>query len=117
MVSGVHCRGDDLAFFPSRRFFFPTTFVYICSENAVQIGGFYYIKCTYFAFNKVVVVVVVVAVFSIIQRCECNARCDWSFPMNYWSTDVWLTPRETCFLCFVQHGRCAVLKCLKIISD
>ena len=73
----------------------------------MQIGGFYYIKCTSFAFNKVVVVVVV-AVFSVIPRC--NARCDWSFPMNYWSTDVWFTPRETCFLCFVQHGRRAVLK-------
>ena len=74
----------------------------------MQIGGFYYIKCTSFAFKKVVVVVA--AVFSIIQRCECNARCHWSFPVNYWSTDVWLTPRETCFLCFVQHGRRAVLK-------
>ena len=32
------------------------------------------------------------------------------FPMNYWSTDVGLTPVETSFLCFVQHGRRAVLK-------
>ena len=29
-----HCRREDLAFFPLRSFF-PTTFVYICIENAV----------------------------------------------------------------------------------
>ena len=38
-----HCRREDLAFFPLRSFF-PTTFVYICIENAVQIGGFYYMR-------------------------------------------------------------------------
>ena len=41
MVAGIHCRGEDLAFFPPR-LFFPATFVYICSENAVHIGGFYF---------------------------------------------------------------------------
>ena len=41
MVAGIHCRGDDLAFFPPR-LFFPATFVYICSENAVHIGEFYF---------------------------------------------------------------------------
>ena len=41
MVAGIHCRGEDLAFFPPRRFF-PATFVYICSENAVHIVGFYF---------------------------------------------------------------------------
>ena len=35
---------------------------------------------------------------------ECYARCDWSLPMIYQSTDTWMTSRETCFLCFVQHG-------------
>ena len=35
MVAGIHYRGEDLAFFPPR-LFFPATFVYICSENAVQ---------------------------------------------------------------------------------
>ena len=43
MVVGIHCRGEDLAYFPPRRFF-PTTFVYICSENAVHIGGFYFMR-------------------------------------------------------------------------
>ena len=41
MVAGIHCRGEDLEFFPPR-LFFPATFVYICSENAVHIGGFYF---------------------------------------------------------------------------
>ena len=31
-------------------------------------------------------------------------RCDWSLPIIYQSTDTWMTSRETCFLCFVQHG-------------
>ena len=41
MVAGVHCRGEDLAFFPLRLFFL-ATFVYICNENAVHIRGFYF---------------------------------------------------------------------------
>ena len=41
MVAEIDCRGEDLAFFPPR-LFFPATFVYICSENAVHIGGFYF---------------------------------------------------------------------------
>ena len=32
-----------MAVFPLRRFF-PTTFVYIGIENAVQVGGFYYMR-------------------------------------------------------------------------
>ena len=43
MVAGIHCRGEDLAVFPLRRFS-PTIFVYIGIENAVQIGGFYYMR-------------------------------------------------------------------------
>ena len=43
MVAGIHCRGEDLAFFPPRRIF-STTNVYICSENAVHIGGFYIMR-------------------------------------------------------------------------
>ena len=35
LVAGIHCRGEDLAFFPSRRIF-STTNVYICSENAAH---------------------------------------------------------------------------------
>ena len=34
--------------------------------------------------------------------CECYARCDWSLPMVYQSTDTWMTSRKTYFLCFVQ---------------
>ena len=41
MVAGIHCRGEDLAFFPPR-LFFPAAVVYICSQNAVHIGGFYF---------------------------------------------------------------------------
>ena len=43
MVARIHCRGEDLAFFPPRRIF-STTNVYICSENAVHIGGFYFMR-------------------------------------------------------------------------
>ena len=42
--------------------------------------------------------------YLLIQWCECYVRCDWSLPMIYQSTDTWMTSRETCFLCFVQHG-------------
>ena len=42
MVAGIHCRGEDLHFFPLRRIL-PTTNVYICSENAVHIVRFYFI--------------------------------------------------------------------------
>ena len=41
LLAGKHYRGEDLAFFSSSNFF-PTTFVYICSENALHIGGFYF---------------------------------------------------------------------------
>ena len=41
MVAGIHCRGEDLEFFPPR-LFSPATVVYICSENAVHIGEFYF---------------------------------------------------------------------------
>ena len=41
MVAGIHYRNEDLAFL-TPRLFFPATFVYICSENAVHIGGFYF---------------------------------------------------------------------------
>ena len=43
LVAGIHCRGENLAFFPPRRIFF-TTNVYICSENAAHIGGFYFMR-------------------------------------------------------------------------
>ena len=36
MVAGIYCRGENLAFFPPR-WFFSTTFVYICRDNAVHI--------------------------------------------------------------------------------
>ena len=50
MVAGIHCRGEDLAFFFPPRLFFPTTFVYICSENAVHIGGFYFMQLQFMRF-------------------------------------------------------------------
>ena len=52
----------------------------------------------------------------LVQWCECYARCDWSLPMIYQSTDTWMTSRETCFLCFVQHGA-RFWKCLWDNSD
>ena len=45
MVAGIHRQGEGLASFSFSSFFFPTTFVYsICSENAVHIGGFYFMR-------------------------------------------------------------------------
>ena len=38
---------NTYTFFPPRRFF-PTTFVYICSANAVHIGGFYFMRLATF---------------------------------------------------------------------
>ena len=35
---------------------------------------------------------------------ECYVRCDWLLPMICQNTDAWLTSRQTCFLCFVQHS-------------
>ena len=46
MVTGIHYRGEDLAFFFPPGRFFPTTFVYICSENALHISGFYFMQLT-----------------------------------------------------------------------
>ena len=39
-----HCRGEDLASFSPRRFTLATTFALIGSENAVHIGGFYFVR-------------------------------------------------------------------------
>ena len=39
-----------------------------------------------------------------IQCGEYYARCDWSLPMIYQSTDTQMTTRETCFPRLVQHG-------------
>ena len=41
MVVGIQLPRRRSGYFPPRHFF-PTTFVYICSENAVHIGGFYF---------------------------------------------------------------------------
>ena len=44
MVARIHCRGEDLAFFPPRRIFSATN-VYICSEtSAAHIGGFDFMR-------------------------------------------------------------------------
>ena len=43
LVAGIHCRGEDLASFSPRRFY-STTFALIGSENAVHIGGFYFMR-------------------------------------------------------------------------
>ena len=33
-----------------------------------------------------------------IQRSDCYARCDWSLPMIYWSTDKWMTSKLVFFV-------------------
>ena len=43
LVAGIHCRGKDLACFRPRRIF-TTTNIYFCGENAVHIGGFYFMR-------------------------------------------------------------------------
>ena len=43
MVAGIHYRGEDLSFFSSPSFL-PMTFVYISSENALHISGFYFMR-------------------------------------------------------------------------
>ena len=45
-----------------------------------------------------------VRISNFIQWCEWYARCDRSLPMIYQRTDIWMTSRETCFLCFVENG-------------
>ena len=69
MVAGIHYRGEDLAFFPSRRFF-STTNVYICSENAPHIGGFYFIR---FAISeRRVPDLIVLFMFTSVGECKVN---------------------------------------------
>ena len=49
MVAGIHSRGEDLAFFPPRRFFSKTC-IYICSENAAtckELGDNVCVLCNY----------------------------------------------------------------------
>ena len=43
LLAGIHYRGKDLSFFSSPSFL-PMTFVYICSENALHISGFYFMQ-------------------------------------------------------------------------
>ena len=33
-----------------------------------------------------------------IQRSDCYARCNWSLPMIYWSTDKWMTSKLVFFV-------------------
>ena len=35
-----------------------------------------------------------------LQRSDCYARCDWSLPMIYWSTDKWMTSKLVFFVLF-----------------
>ena len=42
MVAGIHCQGEDLAFFPPRHTFPRNVCSIFPSENAVHIGGFYF---------------------------------------------------------------------------
>ena len=67
MVAGIHCRGEDLAFFPPRRIF-STTNVYIRSENAAHIGGFYFMRLT--TFERRVPDFIVLFIFTSVGECK-----------------------------------------------
>ena len=69
MVAGIHCRGEDLAFFPPCRIF-STTNVYTCSENAGHIGGFYYMRLA--TSERRVPDFVVVFMFTSVGECKVN---------------------------------------------
>ena len=69
MVAGIHCRGEDLAFFPPRRIFF-TTNVYICSENAAHIGGFYFMRLA--TSERRVPDFIVLFMFTSVGKCKVN---------------------------------------------
>ena len=69
MVAGIHCQGEDLAFFPPR-LFFPATFVYICSENATHIGGFYFMRLA--TSERRVPDFIVLFMFIIVGKCKVN---------------------------------------------
>ena len=44
VVAGIHCQGQDLAFFFSLLFFSPQHLFIFCNENAMHIGGFYFVQ-------------------------------------------------------------------------
>ena len=69
MVAGIHCRGEDLAFFPPRRIF-STTNVYICSENAAHIGGFYFMRLA--TSERRVPDFIVLFMFTSVGECKVN---------------------------------------------
>ena len=71
MVAGIHCRGKDLAFFPPRRIFF-TTNVYICSENASHISGFYFMRLA--TPERRVPDFIVLFMFISVGKCKVNDR-------------------------------------------
>ena len=71
MVAGIHSRGEDLALFPPRGFF-STTFIYICSENAVHIGGFYFVRLA--IYKRKVPDSIVLFMFSSVGECKVNER-------------------------------------------
>ena len=69
MVARIHCRGEDLAFFPRRRIF-STTNVYICGENAAHIGGFYFMRLA--TSERRVPDFIVLSMFTSVGECKVN---------------------------------------------
>ena len=69
LVAGIHCRGEDLAFFPPRRIF-STTNVYICSENAAHIGGVYLMQLA--TTERRVLDFIVLFMFTSVVECKVN---------------------------------------------
>ena len=69
MVAEIHCRGEDLAFFPPRRSF-STTNVYICGENAAHIGGFYFMRLA--TSERRVPDFIVLFMFTSVGECKVN---------------------------------------------
>ena len=69
MLATIHCRGEDLAFFPPRRIF-STTNVYICGENAAHIGGFYFMRLA--TSERRVPDFIVLSMFTSVCECKVN---------------------------------------------
>ena len=69
LVAGIYCRGEDLAFFPPRCIF-STTNVYICSENAAHIGGFYFMRLA--TSERRVPDFIVLFMFTSVGECKVN---------------------------------------------
>ena len=70
MVGGIHRRGEELTFFFFPRRIFSTTNVYICSESAAHIGGFYIMRLA--TSERRVPDFIVLFMFTSVGECKVN---------------------------------------------